>query len=110
MKQFNLDDYNEPSRVFYKTWLQRYEMLGAKKSSRPGEDYVFYRTSDGVRVAVLTRSESKNDGTCFFGDLNHFIRTRWASIFGSRYEKECWFVDRRNYKRLEKAMNNILNI
>ena len=58
------------------SWISRYEILGIEKTpsnEKRKEFTVLFRNSDNqVCAAVFPDASTKNDGTCFFGDLEHF--------------------------------------
>ena len=75
MKEKILSMTNDFGKKFF-SWISRYEILGIEKTpsdERRKEFTVIFRDSDGcVRTAIFPDADSTNDGTCFFGDLEHF--------------------------------------
>ena len=66
---------NEFGKKFF-GWISKYDILGIEKTpsniSRK-EFTVIFRDSDNcVRAAIFPNADTKDDGTCFFGDLKHF--------------------------------------
>ena len=75
MKEKILSMTNDFGKKFF-SWISRYEILGIEKtpSDETRKEFtVIFRDSDGcVRAAIFPDADSTNDGTCFFGALEHF--------------------------------------
>lgn len=75
MKEKILEMTNDYGKKFF-GWISKYEMLGIEKTTNNisrHEFTVIFRDSDNcVRAAIFPDADTTNDGTCFFGDLEHF--------------------------------------
>ena len=75
MKEKILEMTNEYGKKFF-SWISKYDILGIERTENNilrQEFTVIFRDSDScVRAAVFPDASTKNDGTCFFGDLEHF--------------------------------------
>ena len=75
MKEKILSMTNDFGKKFF-SWISRYEILGTEKtpSNEMRKEFtVIFRDSDGcIRAAIFPDAETENDGTCFYGDLEHF--------------------------------------
>ena len=69
---------NDHGKKFLDMWFTKKEILGVEKTkSNIGrkEFTIVYRELGGdIRTAVLPCSENSNDGCCFFGNLEYFVR------------------------------------
>ena len=110
-KKFVLSNYNDKSQKFIITWVGIKNVLCVKQChSRKDEHLVFYRCESGIRVCVLTLSYSKNNGSCFFGDLNHLARVIYCQVFGFELMPICYWYDRQKMKRIEKYISNYIGL
>ena len=111
MKKFILSNYNDKSQDFVKTWIGVEKILCVKQDHcRKDEHYVFYKGNDGIRICKLTLKGSKNNGSCFFGDLIHFSRVIYCRVFGFEFMQICYWYDRQKMKRIEKYISNYIGL
>ena len=111
MKKFILSNYNDKSQDFVKTWMGVEKILCVKQDHcRKDEHYVFYKGNDGIRICKLTLKGSKNNGSCFFGDLIHFSRVIYCRVFGFEFMQICYWYDRQKMKRIEKYISNYIGL
>lgn len=75
-RQNVLNQTNEYGKQFVSHCLKNYEILGIERHKSSAErnefDVIYKRTDNTVGVAVLPEKDSKNDGTCFFGDIKYY--------------------------------------
>ena len=110
-KKFVLSNYNDKSQDFVKTWIGVEKILCVKQDhSRKDEHFVFYKGETGTRVCKLTLKGSKNNGSCFFGDLNHLARVIYCQVFGFELMPICYWYDRQKMKRIEKYISNYIGL
>ena len=67
---------NEYGKRFVEDWLKNYEILGVEQhgsANRQEFDVIYRRTDKTIGVAVLPNHDSKNDGSCFFGDFDYYV-------------------------------------
>ena len=112
MENLNLSDYNLASQKFFNMWLKKKTILGVKsnKSRRTDESFIFYIESNKIRVAILTKNYSKNDGSCFFGDIEHFKKCIYCHVYGWKNVYRYNLQDRDKKNRINAAVNRFLNI
>ena len=111
--KYDPNRYTEKSVKFVNTWIvgswTKPEIIGCrdKKDGRE-EDLIFYREPNGdVRIACLPRKHSKGKGwegePCFYGDLTHFCKVRYANIYGCCksiwYRHDSYMKIKRNVER-----------
>ena len=72
MKKFDIQNYNEASQRFLNTWIGKDKVICVKqRHGRKDEHLVFYHGEKEIGICILTLKESKNDGSCFFGNISH---------------------------------------
>lgn len=87
MKEKILKMTNDFGKKFF-GWIAKYEILGVER--RKGnisrhEFTVIYKYPDGkIFTAIFPDADSKDDGTCFFGSLDHFARCYAADMTGCK--------------------------
>ena len=111
MKAFDITNYNEASQRFLNTWIGKDKVICVKQDHcRKDEHYVFYEGNDGIRICKLTLKDSNNDGSCFFGNLNHLAKMIYCHVYGYEFYDICYWWDIRSMKRIETAINNYIKI
>jgi len=83
MKEKILAMTNDFGKRFF-GWIEKYDILGIERSpsniSRK-EFTVVYRNSEGkINTAVFPDADTNENGTCFFGSLDHFSRSYAAGM------------------------------
>ena len=111
MKSFEITNYNEASQLFLNRWIGKDKVICVKQChDRKDENLVFYRGEKEIRICVLTLKDSNNDGTCFFGNLNHLAKTIYCHVYGYEFYDICYWRDIRSMKRIETVINNYIKI
>ena len=111
MKAFDITNYNEASQLFLNRWIGREKVICVKqRHGRKDEHFVFYRGEKEIRICVLTLKESKNDGSCFFGNLKHLAKMMYCHVYGYDFQNICYWWDIRSMKRIEMTINNYIKI
>ena len=111
MKAFDITNYNEASQLFLNRWIGREKVICVKQCrGRKDEHLVFYRGEKEIKICVLTLKDSRNDGSCFFGNLKHLAKMMYCSVYGYDFQDICYWLDIRSMKRIEAAINNYIKI
>ena len=111
MKAFEITNYNEASQLFFNRWIKKENVICVKqRHDRKDENLVFYKGETEIRICVLTLKESKNDGSCFFGNLKHLVKLMYCNIYGYALQDICYRPDIQPMKRIETAINNYIKI
>ena len=111
MKNFDITNYNDASQRFLNRWIGKDKVICVKQChGRKDEHLIFYRGEKEIMVCVLTLKESKNDGSCFFGNLTHLAKMMYCHVYGYDFQNICYWWDIRSMKRIETDINNYINI
>ena len=67
---------NDHGKNFLNMWFRKKEILGVEKRddncSRNEFTIIYRELNGGIFTAILPCADSKNDGSCFFGDFEYF--------------------------------------
>ena len=112
MKAFNIQNYNEASQLFLKRWVGINKVICVKQRHvRKDEHLIFYRGEKEIRICVLTLKDSRNDGSCFFGNLKHLAKMMYCNINGCALQDFSYLPGNiRSMQRIEAAINNYIKI
>lgn len=111
MKAFDIKNYNEASQLFLNRWIGQEKVICVKQCHvRKDEHLVFYRGEKEIRICILTLKESKNDGSCFFGNIRFLTKLMYCNIHGCALQDVCYWWDIPSMKRIETAINNYIKI
>ena len=111
MKKFDITNYNEASQLFLNRWIGKDKVICVKqRHGRKDEHLVFYHGEKEIRICVLTLKESKNNGSCFFGNIRFLTKLMYCDIYGCALQDVCYRPDIRSMKRIETAINNYIKI
>ena len=111
MKAFEIANYNEASQLFFNRWIGKDKVICVKQCHyRKDENLVFYRGENEIKICVLTLKESKNNGSCFFGNLNHLAKIMYCRVYGYGFYDICYWWNLRSMKRIEADINNYITI
>lgn len=80
---------NEGGKKFAR-WLSNMKIVGTtERGMRKGEFLVVFIDRDGrYRTAILSKADERNDGSCFYGSINHYcteLQRAAAVARGERY-------------------------
>jgi hypothetical protein len=113
MKEKILSMTNDYGKKFF-SWISKYEMLGIERTDNNvsrKEFTVIFRDSDGcVRAAIFPDADTANDGTCFFGDLEHFAmcyaeekaKVRLRLNYNGHLYWPVWYLNEEDFLRWHK--------
>lgn len=110
---------NEAGRKFCR-WLKDCEILGTERTpdniSR-GEFTVIYKNRErAILAAVLSDTDNKNDGSCFYGDLYHFACNYAAQMVGVQLRTNTfgkiawpvWYLKEDEFLRWKKYYDEMM--
>lgn len=66
------------------------------------------KTEDKAHTAIFPDCGTKNDGCCFFGDINHFAETVANHIFGISDSRYAWRFSDEDFNRYWKTVDSIV--
>lgn len=111
MKSFDITNYNEASQLFLNDRVGKDKVLCVKQChDRKDEHLIFYQGEKEILICVLTLKNSRNDGSCFFGNLKHLAKMMYCHVYGYDFQDICYWWDIRSMKRIETAINNYIKI
>jgi hypothetical protein len=109
MKKFDITNYNEASQQFLNRYVGKDSVICVKQNhSRKDENFIFYKRGNDIKVCVLTLKDSKNNGSCFYGDLKYYAKSIFCNVYGYKFENICYWYDRRSMLRIERVINAYL--
>ena len=110
---------NEFGKKFF-GWISKYEILGIEKTdsniSRKEFTVIFKDSDSCVRAAIFPDADTKDDGTCLFGDLKHFAMCYAEQMSGVRLRLTnsghlywpVWYLGEEDFLRWKKFYDEMM--
>lgn len=115
---------NEPSQAFIETWInsdhknENIKYLGIERTennkSRKEFTLIYsefdqYNKKTVILAAVLSDAGTKNDGSCFFGDLSHFAKVCANIKFHFWDSRQAWGLSGEDFRSYWQTVDAIKN-
>ena len=113
---------NDFGKKFLDTYFKSYEIIGVEREHGASRNefiivYTYmWKGERKVSTAVLPNKDSKDDGTCFFGDLKHFAMYHAEDKSGVRLRLQnngqlmwpVWYTDREDFLRWKSFYDEMM--
>ena len=99
-------------------WIENNRILGVEiteSNQLRNEFTVLYESQNGVYTAILPNKDDKNDGCCFFGDLQHFamcyaagktgLITKWM---GHKMIWPAWYTEKELFDEWKRHYDSMM--
>lgn len=113
---------NDFGKKFLDSYFKGYDIVGIEREHGESRNefmiiYTYiYKNEKKVCAAVLPNKNSRNDGTCFFGDLKHFAMCYAEDKSGVRLHLQnnghlmwpVWYTEKEDFLRWKKFYDEMM--